>query len=331
MGRTDFTLLFLLSLVSTLVGCESHIHPLYQPIPDNNRRSNIPNPPNTVGASDPLSVSASIAFDVSKLVLSPHVEQGYQDSQIDGDTYFVTYINYISLSRAQRRQINPRDDKWIMGAQEYVLYRAGELAKAKGARYVAVLYQDDWNVLNTWSPQHEIQPGAGLVVRLLNGFPSAIPSTDGRVYDVDMLLQTLPENNHGLAEYANKTRPDESVKKSGRDFHRWRASVDDHVYGFVPEVGALTRSRITKDEAGEFQITTWEDTFRPISPIQFLWQCVTLARQEGWTTFKLENWGVREQETGGTMWFVTTAKIIPNSQKSLHSIEPVFLVDKLFQ
>lgn len=139
MRRMCFVLLFLLP---TWGACSFPGQPRYQPLPDTSRPSNIPN---TARAVHPRDVPVSIAFDFLATLTSGvgHVEQGYQDSQIDGDTYFVTYINYFSLSPYHGRQIDSRDNKWIKGAQEYALYRAGELTKSKGASYFAVLYQDD--------------------------------------------------------------------------------------------------------------------------------------------------------------------------------------------
>jgi hypothetical protein len=197
------------------------------------------------------------------------VKYSDQGHQIDEGTYFVTYANYLNIARSQEQQINPRDDKWIKVAQEYVLYRAAELAKSKGTNYFAVLYQDDWNVLNTWSPQHDVQPGAGLVIRLFNSYPSEIPTGDGRVYEVEILLQTLTEINRGLAEYAKKPLPDDSGNKNGSDFRRWRKSVNQERVKLASEFGASARSRITQDQMGNFQIMTWEDRFGPVSPIQF--------------------------------------------------------------
>lgn len=105
---------FLFSLAFALGACSFPVHPRYQPISENG------------GLSRPV--------------------QGYQDIQIDGETYFITYMNYYGFSFGHGLPGDPRDDKWLKGAQEYVLYRAAELAQSKGAQYFAVLYQDDWNL-----------------------------------------------------------------------------------------------------------------------------------------------------------------------------------------
>lgn len=335
MKNISFALLLFLLPMLGACSVPARVYPPYQPTlktssPLSLGKSEMPTNPDSV----PIAMAVYGSFALLTVLASGgsagSVEQGYQDVQIDEDTYVVSYINYISRSRSDGQQMDPYGDKWIKGAQEYVLYRAGELAKSKGAQYFAILHQDDWNILSTWSTPNDVQPGAGLVIRLLNSVPSAIQSNDSRVYDVEVLLQTLTEINRGLAEYANKTSPDEWVQKSWKDFRRWRASVNRDSVKLTHELTTPQRSRIDKDQTGAFQITTWEDKFGPISPLQFLWQCVTLARQEGLRTFKLENWFVQEQETDGTLWFITTAKIVPNYQKPPQSIEPVFKVDELF-
>jgi hypothetical protein len=58
--------------------------------------------------------------------------QGYASYQIDERTYLVAYQNYFSSVPVEGKWADPFDGKWVKGAQEYVLYRAGELAKSKG-------------------------------------------------------------------------------------------------------------------------------------------------------------------------------------------------------
>jgi hypothetical protein len=65
-----------------------HVYPRYQPISESG------------GLSSPV--------------------QGYQDIQIDGETYFIAYMNYYSFSFGHGLPGDARDDKWLKGAQEYV-------------------------------------------------------------------------------------------------------------------------------------------------------------------------------------------------------------------
>jgi len=98
MRRIYFVLL--LFLLPLLGACMPHVYPRYQPISESG------------GLSSPV--------------------QGYQDIQIDGETYFIAYMNYYSFSFGHGLPGDARDDKWLKGAQEYVLYRAAELPNLPG-------------------------------------------------------------------------------------------------------------------------------------------------------------------------------------------------------
>lgn len=275
-------------------------------------------------------------------ISNPPFTQGYQTIQIDKQTFLIFYENY---SSGLGLLLDPLNEKWLQGAQEYALYRAGEFAKSKGASHFVVLHKDDWNLLSVWNIKGHTEPGAGLVIRVLDSYPSTIQLNTNRVHEVSKLLQELTERNRGLAEYEKKTSPDESMKNPGTKFSRWRSSVGGYNSAPVPgrRVTSLFGSihifvpgnDISRGPAGEYQIAAWEDTYRPISPIQFLWQCATLARQEGFKTFKLVNWVVEEYRSvggreGGKVWFKTRANLIPQSEKDSDSLEPVFIVDELF-
>lgn len=318
---TSICCFFLLPLAFALGACSFPVHPRYQPISESG------------GLSRPV--------------------QGYQDIQIDGETYFITYMNYYGFSFGHGLPGDPRDDKWLKGAQEYVLYRAAELAQSKGAQYFAVLYQDDWNLSRVergyykWrgvDPHWE--PGAGLVMRVLSNYPSSMPPNNNRVYEVGMLLQSLIEKNSGLAEYQKKTVHDEPAKTAGDRFIRWRLSVSG--YDSVPVPGTRQTtfigqeyikfkpgSAIIPQTPDQFEIAIWDDKL--ISPLQLLSECVKLADQRRYEVFKLMNWTVDEyrnddthyREGGWKVWFRTKATIVLQHQNEPDTPDPVFVVDEI--
>ncbi len=321
-------LFLIFPIVLALAACSVSAHPRYQPI----------------------SASSSL-FEL---------RQGYRDIQIDGKVYLIVYMNYVSSSLDHGLLIDPLDHKWLQGAQEYVLYRAAELTKSKGAKYFGILHKDDWNLIDFSTSskygRHPIaHPGAGLMIKILNDYPSSTQPKDDRVYEVSNLLQSLPEKNSGLAKYQKTTSHDEAITNTGYGFSRWRSSVSG--YDSVPVPGHWEKPvfgsayfkfepgmNITKEPTGSFHIAIWDDYWNsnrhnsdePILQIQLLRQCVALAEHEGFEVFKLEDWTVEEHreatpEDGDLrkVWFRTTATVMLQHQKDPNSLDPVFVVDEI--
>lgn len=197
--------------------------------------------------------------------------QGYRDIPIDERTYLILYDNYYRAS-LNVPIFDPHDEKWLQGAQEYVLYRAGELAKSKGVRHFVVLYKDDWNLIGVF-PQKSgrrpsFQPGAAIVMRVLTSDSFSIQANDDRVFEVDQLLRDLPEMNSGLAEYQKKPSQVETIQKTGKSFNRWRSSVSGYEsrpvlghrakqlldYALSPLSPFRPETIITKKPTGGFEI-----------------------------------------------------------------------------
>ncbi|HBR50530.1 MAG TPA: hypothetical protein DEA71_10635 [Nitrospira sp.] len=296
--------------------------------------------------------------------VASQLRQGYHDIQIDEETYVIVYTNYVTHGFF----IHPLENKWVQGAQEYALYRAGELAKSKGAKYFSVLHKDDWNLLD-FSKEYLYQryismirgygsrpiahPGAGLMIKVLKDYPSSIPSDDDRIYEVEALFQRLIEKNPGLADYKNTMLPDKSVKNAGDRFGRWRSLVSD--YDSLSVRGQWVKSvfgdrfefkpgrSITKEATDTYHVTLWDDHWNdyrskhnwPILQVQLLQQCVLLAEEMGFEVFKLVNWTVEEYRDatsdGGLrkVWFRTTATVTLHHQKERDSLAPVFVVEEI--
>lgn len=235
-----------------------------------------------------------------------------------------------------------------------MLYRAAELAQSKGAQYFAILYQDDWNLTRVergyykWrgvDPHWE--PGAGLIIRMLQNYPSSMLPNNNRVYEAGLLLQNLTEKNSGLAEYQKKMVHDASVRTAGNGFTRWRSSVSG--YDSAPVLGIRQTTFIGQEyikfkpgnaiipqiPSGQFEIAMWDDKL--ISPLQFLSECVKLADQRRYEAFKLMNWTVDEyrnddthyREGGWKVWFRTKATIVLQHQNEPDTLDPVFVVDEI--
>lgn len=308
--------LLLLFILPTLGGCYFPGHPRYQP------------------------------FSLKNVLSAPL--QGYKDIPIDERTYLVRYDGYYSHSPQHGFLLwtDVLDEKWLQGAQEYTLYRAGELAKSKGEKYFIVLYKDDWNLMGAlkgkYGPIISTHPGASLMVRVLSDYPSSMQPNDDRVYEVDKLLQSLAEKNSGLAEHHNKTPSDESTENTGYKFSRWRSSVSG--YDSVPVPGHWEKPWLvsayfkfesgistTKGPNGNFQVAGWVDYFRPSLPLSLLRDCVLLAEGMGFEVFKLKNWTVEEHRDRDSrkVWFRTTAEVVLQHQKESDSLHPVFVVDEI--
>lgn len=71
-------------------------------------------------------------------------KQGYFDYQIDERTYLIGYSNYLTTA-ARTWEGDFLSWKWVKGAQEYALYRAGELTRDKGQKSFVILFKDDWS------------------------------------------------------------------------------------------------------------------------------------------------------------------------------------------
>ncbi len=258
-----------------------------------------------------------------------------------------------SLSHKHGFLIDLLDDKWLQGAQEYVLYRAGELAKSKGVKYFAILHKDDWNLIDfstssKYGRYPIARPGAALMIKVLSNYLSSSQLNDDRVYEVDKLLQSLPEKNLGLAEYQNKTALDEEARNTRNGFSRWRSSVSG--YDSLPVPGRWVKSffgdrfefqpgrSITKEPTGRYHVAIWNNfthEHRPLSQVQLLQDCTQLAEQVGFEVFKLENLVVEEHREmtpdGGLrkVWFRTSADVTLQHEKEPESLDPVFVVDEI--
>jgi hypothetical protein len=312
----------LLLILSTLGGCYLPAHPQYQPLSFKN------------------------------ILSAPW--QGYRDIPIDERTYLVSYRGY--YTNKQLFHLGWDHDalleKWLQGAQEYALYRAGELAKSKGASYFVVLYKDDWNLESISERTHKrgpiahLYPSASLIIRILSNLPSSMQPDDDRLYAVDNLLQSLREKNSGLSIDQDKPPPAESIKSTENRFKRWRSSVSR--YDLAPDpwqwkttvfgpanFASDSETRTTKELNDTFQVVRWAKHFEPTLPLTLLRDCVLRAEKMGLKAFKLADWTVEEhRDTGPSLsqwkvWFRTTATVIPQHHKESDSLEPVFVVDEI--
>ena len=315
-------LILLLWISSVLAACTLHpslpVQPRYQPIPESSDWS---------GQS-----------------------QGYASHQIDESTFLIAYQNYFSSVSIEGKWANPFDEKWLKGAQEYVLYRAGELAKSKGAKYFAILHKDDWNQIffseGLFHGPH-FSPGASIVMRVLDRNASSVPKGEDHIYEVDKLLESLVQKNIGLAEFQRISLPhDGTVKITDNRVTRWRSSVSGYDSESVPLVrksfwwGGFhlfwsfePGTEIIKNPSGAFEIAMWDRVL--VSPDQLLLECVKLADREGYEVFKLENWTVEEHRANGDrgdrrIWFKTKANVVlQHNQKKSESLESVFVVEEI--
>lgn len=284
--------------------------------------------------------------------------QGFEDIPIDEQTYLVFYRGYYTNNQLFHMgwENDALLEKWLQGAQEYVLYRAGELAKSKGANYFVVLYKDDWNLEGTWTiktkyghrPGVSLFPSAGLIIRVLSDRPSSMQPDDDRLYAVDSLLQLLREKNSGLPLHQVKLPPAESIKSIENGFNRWRSSVSG--YGLEPDPWQWkttlfepadfvfdSGTKNTKELNDTFQVVRWAKHFEPTLPLTLLRDCVLRAEKMGLKAFKLTDWTVEEHRYTGLsldqwrVWFRTTATVTPQHHKESDSLEPVFVVDEIRQ
>lgn len=186
-------------------------------------------------------------------------------------------------------------------------------------------------------------------MRLLYEYSSAVEPNDDHVYEVNTLLQQLPERNRALAKYLKQV-PEESLIQIGSiGFLRWRSSVNDYdsldaferkyksLYGTeLRDVGVwnstIETTIVPRTPSGQFEISISD--MRLIAPLRLLVECVKLADQKGYEAFKVVDWTVEEHfvRRGGWrryMWFRTKATIILQDHKEPESLEPVFVADEI--
>ncbi len=275
----------------------------------------------------------------------------------------------LDRQKAYQRQIGDRTfvvtyqgPQRLKGAQEYVLYRAGELTKSYGKNYFEVLYRDDWEFL--YYDGHRRAgyrfigfPGGGLVIRILDKPPLPISSESSNlVYEVEKLSENLAQANPGLAEYHNgrSTASKETERSPDDSFTRWRsvydhydapsqwhqimgensdsASPKEHLY-FMTRTGRS--GEVIKAPMGKLEVAMW--TVEWPSPFEFLLFCAAVAEREGFKAFKLENWAVEEHHANpslskmyasGHLWeYRIKAQIMFLPQSDPDSLGPVFEVD----
>ncbi len=278
-----------------------------------------------------------------------HRQKAYQ-RQLGDRTFVVTYQGYHRV-------------RGLKGAQEYVLYRAGELTKSYHAKYFEVLYRDDWDFLYRSNKDHTGLPGAGLMIRILDKPPLAIPQESaGHVYEVDKLLEDLAESNPGLAEYQGRsTSFQETERLSDDSFARWRSvfrhyKIPSQWFRSVLEVSDSESLReeintrtgeigeVTKTPSGKVEVvlrSRWEAMNKWPSPFEFLLLCATIAEREGFKAFKLENWAVEEHQSKPVLFrtyglvfgfgheFRIKAHIVFLRQRDPESLGSVFEVDAI--
>lgn len=270
--------------------------------------------------------------------------QGYESHQIDERTYLVIYRNYI-ISGGPRGNLPTYslDEKWLEGAQEYVLYRAGDLAKSKGAHSFVVLHKDDWNIIpgRRYGPWFE--PSALVLMRILDKNASSIPVDGEYVYEADKLLDSLAKQNIGLAEHRGMSSHLEgAVNRTDNRVIRWRSSVitSDTDLPLLPLgqfgwLGYSPKTEITKMSSGVFDIAM--SGYYMVSPLELLSECIKLADREGYRAFKLENWTVEEHRVSWNfitwrmrVWFRTKAHVVlQQHQKKSEDLESVFVVEEI--
>lgn len=293
-------------------------------------------------------------------------QYGYHDIAVDSETYFISYMTYFRNGLLPtsyfptRVKMDASNERLLKGAQEHALYRAAELTKSKGKKYFAILYKDDWNLIREWSASKDTthgrqfseypdyDPGAGIVIRLLHQYPSTLQSIDDRVYEVDTLLQQLPEKNHGLAEYS-KQAPRYELSDNLTGFRRWRSFVKEYesLDAFEAKYRALYRTEhrsawsststiestvVPQSVSGSFEFSISDR--RLISPLRFLHECVRLADEKGYEVFEVVDWTVEEHRVKRNhglryAWFLMKATIVLQHQKKSDDVSSIFVVDEI--
>jgi hypothetical protein len=232
----------------------------------------------------------------------------------------------------------------MQGARQYALYRAAEFTKGKGQQSFVVLHKDDWSHTGYGrkSPRGRVglmvSPGAWAIVRILDA--NVIPSQkdEGRIYSADVLLESLAQENGGLAAYRGTSPlPRHEERSDPRSFQRWRLSYGmmqnavpipwnsgQELFGMTEATDYQPGSKVSLGGPGRFRVTIWDRA--QISPMQVLWQCIVLANREGFKVFKIEDWAIDELRAYG-VWFRNTVDVVLQHEKEPTSLELVFAVE----
>jgi hypothetical protein len=269
-------------------------------------------------------------------------KQGYIDYQIDVDTFLVTYERYRNFEPLGFLQERPLQDKWLKGAQEYVLYRAAEVARGQGAARFLVLHRNDWNLIGVETGRYNrgmpiVWPGASLIIRTLGTVSSG---TNEDIYEVGAVLTSLPMENRGLRPAAGLPIEAEGTKPSSDvRFTRWGTRQSLGSMPLTAEGLNLRNSpetKVTQLSDDRFEVFMWGR--QQLSPIEFLGECTKLAERKGYEFFTLLNW--RDVEHGGRIpskwvdeawkiWFETRATVILQHKRTPEILEAVFRVQEV--
>lgn len=330
-------LVLLLFMLPTLGACAAPVYPRYQPV-----------------AEDSLG-----AARLCKKCFGTVPRHGYSDYQIDEHTYLLTYQGFNPAGMGPWRYLS--HEEWIEMAHDYVLYRAAELAKSKGAGKFAILHRDDSN--ETWRVSIPIydkyghyvghkeiimgfHPGARVLIRLLSGDSPVSVRSDNHVHEVGELLTALKKGNARLAAQLVTAASQENVRASKSQFVRWRAPVLIEDTALEPGLAKLDPglerrnssfldTEIIEDAHGVFTLVQWSRL--PLSPIDLLRECIKIADRQGYPVFELEDWTTAEYRPGRSWndwndwsaWFRTKARLVLQHQSEPNSLDPVFVVDEI--
>lgn len=304
----------LLVILAALEACVFQTYPLYQPVSQGNHWNRY---------------------------------QGYFEYQIDSQTYLIGYSNYMPDHPILTGTWRARSKNGMMqGARQYALYRAAEFTKGKGQQFFVVLHKDDWIHTGYGSKSSRgglglmVSPGAWAIIRILDGNVVPPQNDEGRIYSADALLESLAQENGGLAAYQGMSPlPKHQEQSNPRSFQRWRLSngMQNAVpipgnsgkewFGITQSTDYQPGSKVSQRGPGRFTVTIWDRA--QISPIQVLWQCIALAKREGYKVFKIEDWAIDEPRANA-VWFRNTLEIVLQHEKEPHnSLESVFEVDEV--
>ncbi len=327
----------LMCLLPMLGACAAPIYPRYQPVAED-----------SIGAAR-----------LCKNCFGTVPRHGYSDYQIDERTYLMTYQGFNPAGMGPWRYLS--HEEWIEMAHDYVLYRAAELAKSKGARKFAILHRDDsneswrvsipvYNKYGHYAGHKEIimgfHPEARVLIRLLSSDSPVNVRSDNHVHEVGGLLTALKKGNARLAAQLETAAPQENVLVSKSRFVRWRAPVLFEDTALEPGLAKLEPglekrnssfldTEIIEDAHRVFKVVQWSRL--PLSPIDLLRECIKIADQEGYPSFKLENWTTGEYRPGRSWndwndwnaWFQTKTRLVLQHQSELNSLDPVFVVEEI--
>lgn len=272
--------------------------------------------------------------------------QGYFEYQIDSQTYLIGYSNYMPDHPLLTGTWRARSKNGMMqGAQQYALYRAAEFTKGKGQQFFVVLHKDDWIHTGYGSKSRRggvgllVSPGAWVIVRIVDEKTVPLQKDEGRIYRVDELLESLAQENGGIAAYQGRPPSPQAEERSNPpSFQRWRSANGaqnsapipgkpaKEWFGITQSTDYQPGSNVSPMEPDRFTVTIWDRA--QISPIQVLWQCIVLAKREGYKVFKIEDWAIDEPRANA-VWFRNTVDVVMQHEKDPHSLESVFEVDEL--